>query len=1014
MTLAGAAVRYPIAVLFFTLAVLLSGLFSYTSLEVESFPEIKFPQVKIRTTYPGAAPDELDALVTIPIETRLKGVEDVKDVVSRTREGSSEVNVVFKEKVDLDNAVSEIKSAIQDLSQRLPEEVKDPLVFPVGQSGLPVLILSLTGDRSPNELKQLAEARLKDPFSKVEGVGAIDILGGTRPCVRVSVDQMKLRKYGLSLSEVERALRLANSRLPGGRVEFMGGKYLVRTICAFDSNEDISKVPIDMSRRPPVVVADVAEVQSTYYPSESVSRVNGRENVMIQISKAYDANLLRVAKACLDEMKDLRKTLPADVDMVLQHDLSEFVEEQMSQVKSSALIGGLLAMLVLYLFLRQAVTTAIIALSIPMSVLITLSVMMAADASLNYMSLAGIILSLGMLCDDSIVVLENAVRHNEMGKASDEAATDGANEIASAVLASTITTLIVFAPVFLLGDWGPGTLLKTMCFSLVLAVSASYIVAMTVIPMTCSLFISAREKVYKDEGYGKSWTSGIYRSVLIKFLRHPFLLLFSTFLLFLTSLYLVSQNGFSGNLSIGSNSLPIYFRFAPSMGKLQKESAFSHFEEIAERFPEVESIQAWTNGNRGDGTLMLHLGQSSMTKKETIDSLKERLRPHLSDLPGVRLSFQSMSSLMGKAPIEVSLKGKDRSALEKATSKLTEVLEDLQGLVAVGNTMRSRKRELRIMVDRRRANARGVEEAEIAATVRKALFGSVVTRVIRDNRELDVVVKLEESQGSHYEALGDLLVHSNRGSFVPIRDVSDFRWSMATPEICKRNREREIRVKADVEEDSQLSSLAMKVRSIVSKTELPEGVEVGFGGKAKDEAKGRMQLLMALVFAVFLVYATMAIQFESFFQPMIIMFALPLAMIGCNFALYLSGVTFGLMSAIALILLCGVVVNDAIVLVDYINQVRRTRRRAVLRAVLEAGNVRLRPILMTSLTTIFGVLPMALGLGQGAEVYIPLGIALIGGLAFATVLTLGVIPTVYVLGEKVFLYFAGMRFFARP
>ena len=998
MTLASGAVKHPIAVLFFTLAVLLAGLFSYSTIEVESFPEMKFPQVSIVTTYPGAAPSELDALVTVPIEMRIKLVKNVKEISSTTREGSSEVTVTFLDNVDLKQATADIKTVIQEVTNRLPDEVRDPVVVPVDMTDLPVIILSITGERSPNALKQIAESCLQDPLSKVPGVGEVEVLGGTRPCIRVEVDQLKLRKYGLSLTDVGTAINSANRNLPGGNVKIEGGNFLVRTICAFKNDSDIASVPVDIRRQPPVLVRDVAKVSSTYYPFEGISRVNGRANVMVQVKKAYKANLLRVAKRCLAKLKVLEGTLPKGVKVVLRHDLSEFVEDQMSQVKSSALVGGLLAMAILYLFLRRGATTAIIALSIPLSVLITLSVMLAFDASLNYMSLAGIILALGMLVDDSIVVLENAVRHNELGKTREEAAADGANEIASAVLASTITTLIVFAPVFLIGNWGPGTLLKTMSFSLVVAVSASYFVAMTVVPATCALFVGQASEPSQG-GRPSPTIARPYRKVLRFLLRHPILCIFFTFFLFVISFIFVFSTGFDGELSIGSKSIPIYFRFTPGTSKVRKEAAFAYFEKIVEKAPEVRATQAWTNESRGDGTLMADFGIHG--KKSLVEKLKKRLRAHLNSLPGVTVSFRSLTSLAGKSPIEVKVRGKDSRLIAQATRLVTKTLRDVPGLVNVQNTLQSEKREIHVVVNRPRAAARGVAEAEIAATVRTAIFGTVATRVVRENKEVDVLIKLRDSQGLQYEALGDVLVRSTRGEFIPLREVAAIEWATAVPEICKSDHKQEVRVLADVENDGQLAQLARKTANVVRQLRLPAGVEIDYGGKAKEEAEGKTKMLMALAFAIFLVYAVMAIQFESFIQPLIIMMALPLAMIGCNFALVATGVRFGLMSAIGVILLSGVVVNDAIVLVDYVNQVRRTNNTNRLRAVLEAGSVRLRPILMTSLTTIFGVFPMALGFGHGAEVYVPLGISLVGGLTFATVLTLGIIPVVYVVTEDV-------------
>jgi HAE1 family hydrophobic/amphiphilic exporter-1 len=1008
LNLARGAVRHPVAVLFFTLAVFLGGLFSYSSIEMESFPEFTMAQVRVITNYPGAAPAELESLVTVPIETRLKNVKDIKEVYSSSKEGQSVISITFNETIDINEAVADVKRSIQEVTNSLPDEATDPFVMAVAMSELPVITLSIIGNLSPNELKDIAELNVKAPLLKVSGVGDIDVIGGTRPCFEVIVDQQKLRRYNLALSNVSRAIQSSNLNMPGGKITYGDARFLVRTIGAFKNVTDIGAVPVDISRQPPVVVSDVAEVSETFYPFEGISRLNGKSNVSIHIKKSYGENILKVAKDCHVALRNIEKSLPSGVTVKVTADLSEFVEDQMSQVKMSALLGGLLAVFVLYVFLRKITTTAIIALSIPMSILITLSVMYAYGYSLNYLSLAGMILALGMLVDDSIVVLENIVRHHEMGKSPVDAAIEGSTEIASPVLVSTITTVIVFAPVFLMSDWGPAVMLKHMAFSLVVAVSASYVVAMVVVPCASSILFSVfdnseSDKKEKSTGFGRTystrtWYVRLYLYSLGILLRNPVSSLVALGLVFVFSFFLVFQNGFKGNMNISSKAVTMYFRFEEGAGKAYKEKVFDHFEQIVLRNSDVTSVNTWTNEQTGSGQIMANLGIRG--KEASVTRIKDEVRSHFGDMAGVTVTFQNLNSMLGVFPVSVSIKGTDMALMSEATQIITRCLRGIKGLATVENTLQSEKREVLVEIDRRRSAIRKVSEREIASTVRTALFGNVATRVVRNNRETDVIIKMDSRQAGTFRNLGDIFVFSTTGEYVPLREVADIKWSFAVPEIVKADSQQIVKVNADVEDESKLGPISEVVKKAVNQLKLPKGVFVDFGGKAKEESKSQTKMLLAFFFSIFLVYGVMTIQFASFLHAFIIIAALPLALIGSNFSLYFSSVQFDVMAAVGIILLAGVVVNDSIVLVDYINQLRASGYTLV-KAIVEAGLVRLRPILITSLTTIFGVLPMAFGIGHGAEVYVSLGITLVGGLTFSTILTLGVIPLVYMVTEKV-------------
>lgn len=994
--LASRAVASPVAVIFLVLTLILAGGYAWLTLEVETFPAMSMPTVNIITGYPGASAADMEKLVTVPIESRIRGVADIKDVISVSREGQSLITVQFRETVHLPEAVQSLHTALNEVARSLPDEAVEPMVIPVGMQNLPVLILSLTGAADANQLKDIAERRLRPQLEKLPGVGSINIYGGTSPRFLVEADQEKLRSHGLTIRHLSSALQGGNLNMPAGEVRQGGGRYLARTVGSFETAADMGAVPVDIRRDPPVRVRDLARVVRDHYPVSGISRFNGHPYVQFQILKGPDANVVEVARRSLAELEKLKKDLPAGTEIRVLYDLSQFVEDQMSQVQFSALVGGFLAMAVLYLFLRRISATLIIGLSIPLSVLVTFMAMKFSDVSLNYMSLAGIILALGMLVDDSIVVLENIVRHREMGKDPVQAAADGAGEIASAVLASTITTVIVFAPVFLLSDWGPGVFLKSMAFTLVVAVSASYGVAMTVVPAFSALLAGRARLVSGVRSPRVQRFFRMYRSLLGHSLRHPIWTAVTVILMLVGSIWLGFRAGVDHQFNVGSHDVPVYFRFAPGMSLEAKEAAFARVEQAALSVAGVKNAYGWSDERKGEGTLMVSCGLHA--RREDTEQVKKQLRPVMEKIPGVHCSFQSFAAMTGGAPVDVSLRGRNWTETLVAADRLRDQLATIPGLVGVENMMRSEGRELHVEIDRERAAAFGVAEADIALCVRSALYGIVATRVVRDSREMDVLLRLPEEETGTVHGLPDLLIPSQRGGAVSLRDVARLNWRDSLPEITKKNGEPVVRVRADIEDMKAYGKILQAARKKTGAFIPPSGVDVEFGGQGAEGEEGNWKLLGIIGISMFLVYAVMAIQFNSFLQPLVIMVALPLSLIGCALGLWFFAVPVGMMAGVGVILLAGIVVNDAIVLVDYINQVRAAGASR-LRALLDAGSVRLRPILMTSITTIFGVIPMALGIGHGSEVYVPLGVALIGGLSFATLLTLILIPVACNTGE---------------
>lgn len=1087
MKIIDVSTRRRVTIAMFTVAVVLFGSVSLGRLKVNLLPDLTYPTLTIRTEYQGAAPVEIENLVTKPVEEALGVVKNVNEVRSVSRSGQSDVVLEFAWGTDMDYASLDVREKLDAL--QLPLEVKRPVILrfdpsldPIMRFGLfvkeadatrlaeeedpPVETVQLAPDDAFDEerlkvLRRFADEQLKKELESVLGVAAVKISGGLEDEVQVYVDQQKLGQLGLPIETVVQVLGAENVNLSGGRLEEGVQQYLVRTVNQFETVEEIGNVIVTQQDRRPVYLRNIATVRLGYKEREAITRINGKEAVEVAIYKEGDANTVAVAEAVEARLGYVEGLLPSEMELVPVYNQATFISQAVGEVVNAGIIGGILAIIILYFFLRNVATTLIISLSIPVSIIATFNLMYGYDLSLNIMSLGGLALGIGLLLDNSIVVLENIARHREMGKTQVQAARDGAGGVGMAVVASTLTTVAVFFPlVFVQGI--AGQLFRDQALTVTFSLLASLVVALTLIPMLASLGKDKDEKepqpelgtpktkvgrglratrlfiftkapsfiarlFYKifrligrffgwilrpftggfNRGYG--WLEARYPRVIGWALERKAVVLGVAFAMFAATLLLIPGLGVELIPQLTQGELDVEFRLAPGTPLEQTDAILARAQRTAANVPNIGTTFAVAgSGNRmdanpdqgGENWGELHIKLVNDIREEGEEAAKAALRRDLERVPGVQYKFDRPTLFTFKTPIEVEIAGYDLDQLKVVSQQVVARMAEVDRFADVKSSMERGHPEIRILFDRERAAALGLAVHTLADRVVSQVRGDVATRYSWNDRKIDVLVRAREEDRYSIERIRRLVINPESERPIPLSAVAEVVVDEGPGEIRRTGQQRVALVTANLTY-GDLGTATEEIDRIIASTPKPSGVVLRQAGQSEEMAASFRSLLFALALAVFLVYLVMASQFESLIHPFVIFFSIPLALIGAVLALWLTGSTISVVVFIGAILLVGIVVNNAIVLVDLINQLR-AEGTPKLEAIMEAGRLRLRPILMTTLTTTLGLLPLAIGLGDGAELRAPMAITVIGGLIVSTLLTLVVIPVMYaVLDRKV-------------
>jgi HAE1 family hydrophobic/amphiphilic exporter-1 len=999
------------------------GAISFTRLGLDFFPDLDFPTVSVITSYPGASSEDIENVLTRPLEQVVSSVNRVKKVTSQTSEGVSVISIEFEWGTNLDFAAQDVRDQIGLSEQYLPEEANDPIVVKFSFSQFPVIFYGITGDLPAIKLKTIIEDEVAPRLERIDGVASARVFSMDEREILVDVDKAALESRGLTLDQVMMALRSENLNLPAGNVVERYQDILVRTMGEFKDLDDIRRTVVGMTAAgEPVYVSDVAEVKDTLKEMRYVARIQQQNGVYLIITKRSGANTQIAGAAVKKEIAALKGTIPGNPVFHVAMDQSDMIEQVTTNTVRNAWVGGLLAIVLLFFFLRNWRPTFIIGLAIPLSIIATFIALYAAGYTLNMLTLGGLALGIGMLVDNAIVVIENVYRHLEEGEGADDASIRGASEVGMAITASTLTTIAVFFPmVFASGITGKMT--QALGLSIAFSLIASLFVALTVVPLSTSLLFRSPKslksiaKAPEERQFAKA--KALYRKWLDRALHHRRWVAGGTFLVFLVSLGIVPFLGMEFMPAQDRDMLMLKVRMPVGTAIEETNRVVSLVENIMAAMPEITMISAQVGSqveqdasdaassfsNAGTHEGLLWVGLVKRQKRAYSDTeILERIRHKLPNLRGVKFEALDMSQMLlggAAAPVEIKLFGQDLPTLKRQADQIVQLISGVEGIRDLTHTLSVGKPEAQIHINRERAYRLGLSVYQVANTVQTATLGKVATRYREGSDEIDVRLRFKEKYRDSLEEVRSIPLRTAAGQTVYLEQVADITTGEGPIMINRENQARRVSVTANIS-GRDLGSVVRDVKSRLAGFEkaLPPGYFLEYSGAYEQMQDAFLILAGAFALAVLLVYMVMASQFEHFVHPFVIMFTVPMGIVGVIVGLLVTGRTVNLAAMIGVILLAGIAVNNGIVMIDYINQLIK-RGLDKREAVLQGATTRLRAVLLTALTTILGSLPMAFSRSSGSEFRAPLGVAIVFGLTATTFLTLFVIPVIYSVVNRI-------------
>jgi hydrophobic/amphiphilic exporter-1 (mainly G- bacteria), HAE1 family len=1014
------SIRRPITVFMLCAIVILLGALSLMRLPVDLMPDIGYPSLTVRVSYSGVGPLEMEELVTRPLEQAVSAVAGLEQINSTSSEGSSTVRLAFAWGTNLNEAADDVRSRVDRIRGRLPQEADAPTIFKFDASAMPIMSIGVEGEYDRVQLREIANNELSPRIERVPGVAAVSVEGGLRRQVRVELSKEKITALDLPVDRVISLLRSENQNVPLGEVSEGDTTYLLRSQGQFDSLEQIRDLVVMSRQGVPVYLRDIAEVRDGTEDLRSFTRINGRPGVRMRVTKQSGGNTVSIADGVRKEIARINREVPG-VQLQLLNDTSVFIDRSISNVKQAGFFGAMLVLIVIFVFLRNARSTLIIATAIPISVIGTFALLYFSGFTLNTMTFGGLALGIGMIVDAAIVVLENSYRHLEMGKDRVTAAIEGAEEVWTPIVASTLTLISVFVPLLFLAGVS-SIIFKQLSIVVIFSVAMSLMVAIALVPVLCSKLLRlppppeerhgpiARFVDWSEAGFNRVETA--YRSILHLALYHRPTVLASGAALFIAALLMLPMVGFELMPQADEGEVRVDVELPVGSRIERTEAVLLDLEErIRAAVPEAQMIIS----NGGGGGFMgggSHRGSVEVRlpprqeRSRSSDEVAQELRRELTGIPGVITRARAsggnfmMSRLIsggGDERLQLEIIGHDLITARQLSQRARAVMESTPGIADVRVGREEGRPELAVRVDRPKAAVLGLRVSDVASSIRTSVAGTQAAFYREHGYEYPIVVRLREEDREQIADVNDVLLSTPQGRVMPAGNLISIETQRGPVQIQRKNQERITFVNAEIE--TKLSEALAAVRDRVPEMGVPPQFSVGFGSEAEEQATAFNQLQLMLILAVILVYAVMASQYESLRDPFIIMFSIPLAAIGVVTMLLVTGTPFSIQAYIGVIMLAGIVVNNAILLVDYTNRLRRIEGMPLREAVELAGRRRLRPILMTSLTTILGLTPIALGLGEGGELQAPMARVVIGGLLTSMLVTLLFVPAMYTIFE---------------
>lgn len=1018
MILSKLSINRPVMVTMILGVFLVFGAMAYFGLSLNLMPEADIPFVTIQTIYPGAGPNEVETLITTKIEDAISTVSRIDYIDSYSMDNVSIVLIAFELGKDIDVAVAEIKQKVDAIQINLPSDAEIPSVDKVDFTAFPIMEIILTGNLDGRELFEIADKQLKDRFSQVEGVASVDVTGGQQREIQVKLDDRVVFQNMISLPQLAQILAAHNMDMPGGQFRQQDQEYSVRMEGEFTAVEDLNQldIPTAFGVKKLRQIADVSDSgeeirkRSIYFNNLENYR---QENVVrLSIIKTSDGNPVSIADAVKSEVASLSRTLPEGTELKIVSDDTEYIRSSVSDTLMNVFLGILFTGIVLLFFLHDLRSTIIVAVAMPTSIISTFMLMQIAGFSLNILSLMGLSTSVGILVTNSVVVLENIFRHKEMGHTRRVAADRGTAEITTAVLASTLTNIVVFVPLAMMNTM-IGQFLREFALTVTFATIFSLLISFTLTPMLASLIIPEKQKKNKiGEAMEKMfhhWESSYKRSLgfFLKSKGRAVALSIVAFLIFLGTMAVIGPTlGFELFPTADEGKLKINFELPVGYNLDETAEMYYSIEEIVKQHPEVEQIIA-NLGSQGRIDEAVNLASVDVTLVDleerdiSTNELVDRLIVELAQIPNARIKVSAAQSMGGggESPVEFYLQGTDMDELNRITREFLENAKEIKGLINFDSNLKAGKPEITLVPKRDKLAAAGLTIFDVALTMRSSLDGITTTTYSEGGEEYDIVVSLQEDAVDSPEEIANIPVIGPRGAY-RISQLANLEFTSGATKIVHRDKIRSAQFTGDVAAGYVLGNIVNEIRELQEQTQLPNGFSFNWGGTSEMLEENNREMGKAFMIAILLTFMLLAAILESFTKPILILLTMPLAMIGVLLSLYLTGQNIGMIVMMGIIMLLGIVVNAAILIMDYTQQLRNSGKTAR-EALLEAGPTKLKPILMSGVAIIFGMLPMALGIGEsGAEIRQPLGIVSIGGIIVSTFMTLYVIPALYFLTTR--------------
>jgi HAE1 family hydrophobic/amphiphilic exporter-1 len=1024
MRLPKIAVNRPVATMMAFLALLLFGLVSLYKLPLDIMPEMELPTLTVMTVYPGASAEEVEEQVTKPLEEILAGTEGLKDVTSKSKENVSFISLEFNWGADISEASNNARDLIELVKRELPDDAESPVIYKVNSSMFPVLVYGINADENYDGINKIIKNDIASPLKKIKGVGSVIYVGQPEREIKVQVKPHKLDAYNMTADEVASILKSENLSIPGGNIKVGTNDFSVKVPAQFNSTREIRDIPLVNFNGRIIRLKNIATVKDGFRDKSEYARNKEGLGVAMMIQKQTGVNTLKVTSSVRDKVNELRGQLPEDVKIFEIMNTDELIVQSIGNLTETLWWAFLFVVLVVFFFLREWRNSLIVFLTIPFSLIVAFIAMYIAGYTINIFSLMALIIAIGMVVDNAIVVLENIVQHIEKGSRPKQASIFGTSEMGMAITASTATTLMVFIPMIFVGGV-VGILFKQLAVLTSITMIASLVTSLSLTPTAASQLLRGIRK--KRERHQRSrlyqWSErtferieNVYTKTLSMAVNNKAITAFTALVIFGGTLYLGKQLGSDYIPEFDAGDIAVVFETEVGTSAEQTDKVAQEVMDIIKKeVPElVPGTLASISGQTEDGTLssvgfeegknvstvLAHLKLPSnreRTAKEVGKALREKIRK----IPEIASFHITAGSILSEAitgnvkPIEVEVTGSNYNDINSTAREIHNKIKDINGLTDLQTTIDDGKVEIQIKIDKEKASDMGLNTALIGKQLRSNIYGADAGELTQRGDEYDINIRYAPEYRNKVEAIKNIKIKNLKGELIPLKSFADVEQGLGPQQINRKSQQRIVKVMANLKGIS-LGRAANKVQAGIEDTDIPSGVDVKVAGQLTKQGQAFGDLYLILVIGVLLVYMVMAAQFESFKDPFIIMFAIPFTFVGIILAFFVTGLTLSVTTFIGVIMLMGIVVNNGIVLVDYTKLLRK-RGHSLYSAVLEGGRSRMRPVLMTSFTTILAMLPMALSKGMGKAMYSPLGVTIIGGMLISTIVTLVLVPTIYTI-----------------